>query len=153
MSRAIQPFATQFDGDVLYAVTTDEVENAALNPLDLATLASEVAWDAVLASVPDLPEPPIATRVPLSAENQRELPGVYRFPDGGTLTINADLTMFFTGTRRIYFDVGRRLTLIPVGPDRLMIEGAARDMLQIERRNGRVSLILNPGPWSQRATR
>lgn len=26
MNRAIQPFATEDDGDVLYAVTTDEVE-------------------------------------------------------------------------------------------------------------------------------
>lgn len=153
MSRAIQPFATQFDGDVLYAVTTDEVENQALNPIDLATLASEVAWDAVLASVPELPAPPGTTRVALSTENLRDLPGTWRFPDGGTLTVTADLTMVFTGTRRIYFDVGRRYTLIPIAPDRLMVESTAHDVLQVERRTGQVSLVLNPGPWSQRATR
>ena len=52
MSRAIQPFHTIADGDILYAVTTGEVENEALDPVTLAVIAAEVAWDAVLASVP-----------------------------------------------------------------------------------------------------
>ena len=39
------------DGDVLYAVTTGEVENLALPSLTLGVLASELAWDAVLAAV------------------------------------------------------------------------------------------------------
>ena len=51
MARAIHPFHTLVDGDVLYAVTTGEVENAALDSLSLAVIASELAWDAVLASV------------------------------------------------------------------------------------------------------
>ncbi len=50
LARAIQPFHTLNDGDVLWAVTTDEVENPALSPLALGVLASEIAWDAVLAS-------------------------------------------------------------------------------------------------------
>jgi L-aminopeptidase/D-esterase-like protein len=48
MARAIQPFHSFGDGDVLFAVTTDEVENKALNLTDLGVLASELAWDAVL---------------------------------------------------------------------------------------------------------
>ena len=52
MSRAIQPFHTLADGDILYAVSTGEVENEELDPVMLAVIASEVAWDAVLASVP-----------------------------------------------------------------------------------------------------
>ena len=51
MSRAIQPFHAMFDGDVLYAVTTAEIENSALDSTALGVLASELAWDAVLASV------------------------------------------------------------------------------------------------------
>ncbi|MBI1928523.1 P1 family peptidase [Candidatus Poribacteria bacterium] len=50
MARAIQPFHTESDGDVLYAVTTNEVENKALNPTNVGVLASELAWDAVLSS-------------------------------------------------------------------------------------------------------
>ncbi len=52
MGRAIQPFASVRDGDVLYAATTDAVENDDLGIVDLGILASEVAWDAVLNSVP-----------------------------------------------------------------------------------------------------
>ena len=50
MARAIQPFHTEHDGDVLFAVSTGEVEDAGLTVQDLALHASEVAWDAVLSS-------------------------------------------------------------------------------------------------------
>jgi hypothetical protein len=39
------------DGDVLFAVNTNRVESS-LHEMLLATVASELAWDAVLASVP-----------------------------------------------------------------------------------------------------
>jgi len=54
MARAIQPFHTIYDGDVLYAVTTNEVENPKLNSIGLGILASEVAWDAVLSIPPSV---------------------------------------------------------------------------------------------------
>lgn len=53
LARGIQPFHGLDDGDVLYAVTTNEVENKALSPFALSVLASELAWDAVLASFGD----------------------------------------------------------------------------------------------------
>jgi L-aminopeptidase/D-esterase-like protein len=53
MARAIQPFNLLDDGDVLYAVTTNEVENPALGDTGLGVVASELAWDAVLSSVQD----------------------------------------------------------------------------------------------------
>ncbi len=48
MTRAIYPFHTSVDGDVLYAVTTDEVDNPDINHFVLSHIASELAWDAVL---------------------------------------------------------------------------------------------------------
>ncbi|MEJ3745069.1 P1 family peptidase [Actinomycetes bacterium KLBMP 9797] len=48
MHRGIQPFHTENDGDVLFALTTDEVELDGLKPVGLGALASEVAWDAIL---------------------------------------------------------------------------------------------------------
>jgi L-aminopeptidase/D-esterase-like protein len=54
MARAIQPFHTEKDGDVLYAVTTGEVENTKLEFEELASYAAELAWDAVLSAVPPL---------------------------------------------------------------------------------------------------
>ncbi|MHB8645259.1 MAG: P1 family peptidase [Thermomicrobiales bacterium] len=50
MARAIQPFHTMNDGDVLFTVTTGEVENAALSVTAVGLLASELAWDAILTS-------------------------------------------------------------------------------------------------------
>jgi 6-aminohexanoate-oligomer endohydrolase len=46
LARVIQPFHTIDDGDVLYAVTTDEIEE--MGTTTLGMLASELAWDAVL---------------------------------------------------------------------------------------------------------
>jgi 6-aminohexanoate-oligomer endohydrolase len=51
MARAIQPFHALFDGDVLYAVSTNEAEYPALESIGLGVVASELAWDAVLAAV------------------------------------------------------------------------------------------------------
>jgi L-aminopeptidase/D-esterase-like protein len=57
MHRAIQPFHTSFDGDVLFALTTDEVSlpdassaqgRFAVNSTAVAAVAAETAWDAVL---------------------------------------------------------------------------------------------------------
>jgi L-aminopeptidase/D-esterase-like protein len=50
MARAIQPFHMAVDGDVLFAVNMNRVE-CSLHEMLLATVASELAWDAVLASV------------------------------------------------------------------------------------------------------
>jgi L-aminopeptidase/D-esterase-like protein len=50
MARAIQPFHALVDGDVLFAVSTNEVEGE-LESLQLGVVTSELAWDAVLAAV------------------------------------------------------------------------------------------------------
>jgi len=51
MARAIQPFHTATDGDVLFAVTTGAVPDAdRLVEGALGLFASELAWDAVLAA-------------------------------------------------------------------------------------------------------
>lgn len=59
MHRAIQPFHTHVDGDVLFAMTTDAVtlpgtigpEGVGTHPIALGTVASEVMWDAVIEAV------------------------------------------------------------------------------------------------------
>ncbi|HVM16055.1 MAG TPA: P1 family peptidase [Gaiellaceae bacterium] len=48
MARALQPFHALVDGDVLYAATTNEVDNPQLDSVRLGVVASELAWDAVL---------------------------------------------------------------------------------------------------------
>ncbi len=49
MARAIQPFHARWDGDILFAVSTQRVENTTLDDVSLGVVASELAWDAVLA--------------------------------------------------------------------------------------------------------
>ena len=48
MARAIDPFHTMHDGDVLYAVTTNHLEGEPLHHQEISHIASELAWDAVL---------------------------------------------------------------------------------------------------------
>jgi len=48
MARAIDPFHTMYDGDVLYAVTTGQIDPAPLKYNEVSYIASELAWDAVL---------------------------------------------------------------------------------------------------------
>jgi L-aminopeptidase/D-esterase-like protein len=48
MHRGIQPFHTENDGDVLFTLTTDEVDLNGRGPTGLGAIASEVAWDAIL---------------------------------------------------------------------------------------------------------
>ena len=48
MGRVIQPLAAFDDGDVTYAVSTNEVSNSNIGVTALGVLASELAWDATI---------------------------------------------------------------------------------------------------------
>lgn len=50
MARCIQPFHTMTDGDILYAVTTNEIAGSELDDAAIGLIASELVWDAVLTS-------------------------------------------------------------------------------------------------------
>ncbi|MCP5101221.1 MAG: hypothetical protein GY943_37220 [Chloroflexi bacterium] len=50
MANTIQPFHTIYDGDVLYMITTNEVENKQIESVSLGRLTIETAWDAILSS-------------------------------------------------------------------------------------------------------
>ena len=157
MSRAIQPFATEGDGDVLYAVTTDEVENPSLSPLDLGVLASELAWDAVLSSVPDVPPAPALLETSPTVEQIRKYSGTYQFYGGGELTVSVEegsLMATFHGTGRMYFEDGRKYMLTAAEDDLFIIESPARDIVRFEDSSGRITgLTINPGPWPVKAKR
>ena len=157
MSRAIQPFATVEDGDVLYAVTTDEVTNDSLSYADLGVVASELAWDAVLSSVPEIPPSPVPIATPPAPEVLRKYVGLYEFYGGTTLTVaieNGNLVAEVEGNGRVYFDARKKYRLTPVPNDHFVVESRARDILRFDESAGRISgLTLNPGPWLIQATR
>lgn len=52
MARAIQPFHTPTDGDVLWFVSTREAEISDISLTDFGIMASDVVWDSVLAAHP-----------------------------------------------------------------------------------------------------
>lgn len=157
MGRAIQPFASAMDGDVLYAVTTDEVENPDLSADDLASFASEVAWDAVLSSVPDLPPKAVVTSDSPPLDALQQYAGTYEFAGGSTLEVALDqgvLSATFRGDENLYFDEDRTYPLLPAGGQLFVVDAPARDVVRFDQQAGRLTgLTLNPGPWSIPARR
>jgi L-aminopeptidase/D-esterase-like protein len=53
MARAIQPFHSRWDGDILYACSTQSVDDPKADEVSIGVVASELAWDAVLACYDD----------------------------------------------------------------------------------------------------
>lgn len=156
MSRAIQPFATEDDGDVLYAVTTDQVENPNLSPLDLAVVASEVAWDAVLSTVPELPAPPKPAQKQPSEEELQKYVGDYEFNGFSRIGIRVEdgsLVAMYGGIGQMYFWEPKH-KLIPAENGDFIIDLPARDVIRFEMSADEVTgLTLNPGPWAISAKR
>lgn len=156
MARGIQPFSTTEDGDALFAVTTAEVDNPSLSALDLSSIASEVAWDAILASVP--PQDSVRPTTPIHvAESELDaMAGSYEFPSGALLTVRREddqLRTTITGSGGMFF-VGTGNTLVPVAAREFLVDGPRGDHVLFEPRSGRVTtMVLNPGQWAQRARR
>ena len=158
MARAIQPFHTQDDGDVLYAVSTNELANADLTPVDLGVVASEVAWDAVLSSVPPLPDYPRAVvAVPSTALDAYA--GEYEFGPGYILTIRNDagrLMATATSERAVYgFARNTAFALDATSTTHFIAQNPRLDRLEFTRDSrGRVTgVVLNPGHWGLSARR
>jgi L-aminopeptidase/D-esterase-like protein len=157
MARAIQPFSTESDGDVLFAVTTDEVENSKLSPRDLGMIASELAWDAILSSIPepDLLYP--SEPVNLNSDQIQAYAARYRFSPTAAVDIrveNDHLIGMAIGDGGAYFPEDREFKLTAVGPALFRLDTTRGDHLQFEIESGSViGLTLNPGHWSQSAHR
>jgi len=157
MGRAIQPFATANDGDVLFAVSTDEVDDPAVHPAELAALASEVMWDAVLASVPDVQVLPAksSARVPPTS-----CAGRYAFAPNAAMTVEPTggqrVALRVAGARSLYERVPGDGWEIDLEPDGSFVldEPFLRAGRFHADSEGRVTdLQLNPGPWTQRGRR
>lgn len=159
MGRGIQPFSTQFDGDVLYAVTTNEIDNPNLSPINLSVAVSELAWDAILNSVPNLPAPPKATDPIVKPKSLKPYAGVYNFYGGGQLTVSANidlLTAKFKGNGRIYFEENKTYELKPATDGLFIINAPAQDVIRFNLSKDSsivTGITINPGPWHIEARR
>lgn len=151
LARAIQPFHTTNDGDVLFALSTDEVDNAALTVANLGVAASELAWDAVLSSVPELDPPDARPPVRLEAATLDRHAGVYEFAPGARATVaRAGDALTITATRTsLYVTAGTAVTLVPLSPTDFRLANPRGDRLRFDERG----LTINPGHWPIRAVR
>jgi L-aminopeptidase/D-esterase-like protein len=158
MARAIQPFGTEVDGDTLFAVTTGEVKSAKSGTAELATLASEVAWDAILASAPELSTAPPGVDTAVTATLSNAYAGRYEFAPGVIAEVRragAGLEMGVTGQESAYLPLGQWVSLRAVGVDEFELGTPRADRLHLDRdARGRIAgLTINPGSWPVRARR
>ena len=159
MARAIQPFATEMDGDVLYAVTTDEIEEgpgAFLPSYEIGLVASELMWDAILAAVPEQPTPPVAdteiTSPALNPESLNRFVGEYRFSRFATLKVFRKRSRLYAravGERDVFaIPRDKAVPLTALAANRFTVSGARYPLEIVFESEG---VVLNPGRWEQRA--
>jgi L-aminopeptidase/D-esterase-like protein len=161
MGRAIQPFSTLGDGDTLFAVTTGAVRHQPLPDEEineLGVLASETAWDAILASVPVLPPPTPRRNITVPPRLLDGMVGRYVFAKDAIAELRrrADtLEIELNGQTSDYLVPGRPLLLTAVATDEFEIAGPRGDRLHIDRdSNGAViGITINPGLWPLHARR
>ncbi|HVG25788.1 MAG TPA: P1 family peptidase [Thermoanaerobaculia bacterium] len=150
MARAIQPFHTTRDGDVLFAASTDEIENESLSVADLGVIASEVAWDAVLASVPprEVDDRPVIA-VPESALQPHT--GRYELAPAVIATVTREGAQLYLEVSKgsIYLPEKQRVALQPLSATEFRIPGVRRDRVRFERDG----MTINPGLWPLRGKR
>ena len=159
MARAIQPFSTSDDGDTLFAVTTGgkgPVSDDDLN--DLGLLASETAWDAILASAPPLPPVAPRTDMTLTSAMADACVGRYEFAPWAVAEVRrnaAGLEIQVAKRDSLYIPAGKWVSLTPIASDEFELVTPRGDRLHIDRdAHGRiVGLTINPGPWPVHAVR
>lgn len=153
MARGLQPFATEYDGDVLYAISTGEIDDktpGALASVDLGVIASEVMWDAILSSVPEQPKPfQPNKRFKVAAADLDKYAGDYKFSDLVSVKVSNDggkLVAQATGAKDAFaIKKAAAVELQPVAPGDFAVPG--RYALNVRFADGK--LILNPGHWEQ----
>lgn len=156
MSRGLQPFASMNDGDVLYAISTDEFDPAEpMSSPELGAIASEVMWDAILNSVPEQPPLPVVASAPQVTEKALKAhAGDYRFSGFVSVRVTAEGGKLYaqaTGERAA-FAIGKdaRTELLPYREGVFMVPGRYPLVLDFTTRN---QLIINPGQWQQKGER
>lgn len=158
MARAIQPYSTWDDGDTLFAVTTSAVDAPELSPTDLGIIAGEVAWDAVLASVPPLEQNPPETPVALAPADLDRFSGTYDLsPDDHVVVTRAGETLQIQSLTESTRYVAREApyTLIPMGGAVFVVDSPRRDRLRFDVGAGGdvTGFTISPGSWPVPARR
>jgi hypothetical protein len=158
MARAIQPFHTESDGDTLFAVSTNEVSDPGISAVNLGVLASEIAWDAVLSSVPAL-DPVDRRTLPGDASLFAACAGRYEFAEGITIAVSHEQDRIWAeadGKSPLpWFALKRKEELLLNTSGDLIVKSQPTNRLRFVKNSaGQVTgLILNPGHWPVPANR
>jgi L-aminopeptidase/D-esterase-like protein len=159
MARGIQPIATPEDGDVLYAVSTQEVagDDKSISMDALYIAGGEVMWDAILASVPEQAafNPPPAVALP--ADRLRALAGRYRFGRDAVVEISIQNgKAMLRALGQSYLDLkAEPVALTPMSPTGFYVESRYRTRIAFTLgADGKATAaILNPGHWAMHGDR
>ncbi len=158
MARAIQPFSTFDDGDTLFAASTDDVSPTVLGLRDLDTMAGEVMWDAILASVPQDPPfvPPAAVTLP--PDRLRNYVGTYEFGPHNRLQLTMQdgaLHAMALEQPVLEFMPGMLVSLLPTSATDFYVAGRyhTRLSLLLGPDGNPTGATLNPGRWAQSGNR
>jgi L-aminopeptidase/D-esterase-like protein len=158
MARAIQPFGTEFDGDTLFAVSTGEIKNALISGPDLGALASEAAWDAILASAPVIPAAAARSDVGVTAAAVQLYRGRYELAPGAIAEVRpagTGLEIAVAGRASMYLPADKWVPLTPVGKDEFELATPRADRLRFDRDGSAriVGFTIDPGAWPIRGRR
>ena len=163
MARGDQPMAEGDDGDTLFTVTTGKAVGATISDEDmdhLGILASETAWDALLASLPQLPPKTPRMNIVLSPKELDSIVASYAFSPDAIAVVRREgtaLEIELTGHTKSsnYLSVGRPALLTAVARDEFEIAGPREDRLHIDRdpHGAIIGITINPGLWPVGATR
>jgi L-aminopeptidase/D-esterase-like protein len=163
MARGDQPLAEGDDGDTLFAVTTGQSVGATISDEDmdnLGLLASETAWDALLASLPPLPVKTPRTNIVPSSLALDGMLGHYAFSPDAIAEIRRkgsvlEIELIGHANSSNYLSVGHPALLTAVATDEFEIAGPREDRLHIDRdgHGAIIGITINPGLWPVRATR
>jgi L-aminopeptidase/D-esterase-like protein len=153
MARAIQPFATDADGDTLFALSTQEVSSANLSLRDLNSIAGEVMWDAILASVPEEPLFVAPLSVSVSSADLGRYVGSFCFGPKAVLHIGVSQNRLWAEPTMDFFDFrsGQAASLEPISQSEFYVDGTYRTRISfVGGDSGAVtSALINPGRWQQ----
>jgi L-aminopeptidase/D-esterase-like protein len=158
MARAIQPFHTINDGDTLFAVTTGEVDDEELSVDQLGVLAGELAWDAILSSVPALEVRPSPTERSLPADSLQRYAGGYEFVEGvvaRVVAVDSRLSIEAPERPSLYLPALSTLSLIPAENGDFLIDSERKDVLRFstDGEGAVTGMTINPGRWPVAARR
>jgi hypothetical protein len=161
LARAIQPYNTAEDGDVVFVASLMAKSTAAIDLPKLSLHIAELAWDAVLASIPrNLPPFPSPKRTPvkLDPKQQKGLAGHYAFAPGQVIEIKpADdgllLARMVEGSDIFELFLADQWTeMVPQDEAHFFLDNFWDDQITFNVEEDKVTgLTLNPGPRAVKA--